>query len=113
MGQEATARIHAKGIGVIESAKARVEGVVYPELRSNFGIPLTREIATKYPAMEKMVGPLCWREGECVEPPALKTKKNVCKIFDRFKHELEKIPTERTLEELLKLLDEPYKTFTV
>lgn len=112
LGQEAAARIYVKGAGVIESAKARVEGVVYPELRSNFSIPLTRELA-KYPELKKQIGPLCWREGKCIEPSTLKTRKNVCKIFDELKHELEKIPTERTLGELLQMLDEPYGTFTI
>jgi hypothetical protein len=110
LGQQAFANIYAKGAGVIESSKARVDGVVYPELRSNFGIPLTRRLA-KYSDLKKLVGPLCWRERKCIEPPALKTKENICPVYPVFIRAKGK--WEKPLSEILNLLGEDCGTFKV
>ena len=107
LGQEAKAMVYGKGSGVIETSKARSEGVAQGEIRNVVGIPLTIEL-TKYPELKKEIGPRCWREKRCIEPAIFKTKKQVCKAFLKSKGNWQ-----GTLEELLEILKEPYKTFLV
>jgi len=107
LGQEAQSIIYGKGAQVIETSKARSEGVVQWEIRNKVGIPITEELA-KYPNLRKEIGPRCWREKRCLEPATFKTKKNICKAF---------IQTggnwKGSLEELLKTLKEPYDSFSI
>jgi hypothetical protein len=107
LGQEAMAMIYGKGSGVIETSKARSEGVAQWELRNVVGIPITKELA-KYQELRKEIGPRCWREKRCIEPATFKTKKQICKAFLQTKGNWQ-----GTLEELLKILEEPYETFTI
>ena len=103
LGQGARANIYAKGSGVLEHSKARSCGVAQWEIRNVVGIPLTRALAT-YEVLRREIGPRCWRQGICLEPATFKTKKNVCPVFAQGWKE-------KSLEELLELLSELYKTF--
>jgi len=107
LGQEAMATIYGKGIGIIETSRARSEGVAQWEIRNAVGIPLTRELV-KYENLRNEIGPRCWREKRCIEPATFKTKKAVCKAFQECGGKWEK-----SLEELLKTLEEPYETLNV
>jgi hypothetical protein len=107
LGQEAKAMIYGKGSGVIETSKARSEGVAQWEIRNIVGIPLTRELA-KYPELRKEIGPRCWREKRCIEPATFKIKKQICRAF-----ELSGGNWQGSLEELLEVLRKPYETFTI
>ncbi|KPJ57262.1 hypothetical protein AMJ49_01510 [Parcubacteria bacterium DG_74_2] len=107
MGQEATAMIYGKGAQIIETSKARSEGVAQWEIRNKIGIPITEKLA-KYEGLRKEIGPRCWREGRCTEPATFKTKKSICKAFVESGGNWQK-----SLEELLKILSEPYGTFEI
>ena len=107
IGQEAASVIYGRGSGIVESSKARSEGVAQWEIRNRVGIPLTEELA-KYPELGKEIGPRCWRENRCIEPATFKTKKAVCNAFNKSKGRWQ-----GGLEELLKVLREPYETFHV
>lgn len=107
LGQEAKAIVYGKGAGIIETSKARSEGVAQWEIRNALGIPITKELA-KYKELEREIGPRCWREKRCIEPATFKTKKAICKAFLKSKGNWQ-----GTLEELLKILQEDYKTFSV
>lgn len=106
LGQEARAMIYGKGAALIETARARSDGVAQWEIRNVVGIPLTKELA-KY-GLEKEIGPRCWREGRCLEPATFKTKKNICKAFEKARGNWR-----GTLEELLEILSENYETFMI
>jgi len=106
LGQEAKAMIYGKGSGLIETSRARSEGVAQWEIRNTVGIPLTKELA-RYPELRKEIGPRCWREGRCIEPPTFKSKKSVCEVFLRSGGNWQ-----GTLRELLQTLSEPYRVFT-
>jgi len=106
LGQEAKAMIYGKGSGLIETSRARSEGVAQWEIRNTVGIPLTKELA-RYPELRKEIGPRCWREGKCIEPPTFKSKKSVCEVFLRSGGNWQ-----GTLRELLQTLSEPYRVFT-
>ena len=80
LGQEAQSLIYGKGAQVIETSKARSEGVAQWEIRNKVGIPITEELA-KYPSLINEIGPRCWREKRCLEPATFKTKKSVCQAF--------------------------------
>jgi thymidylate synthase ThyX len=105
LGQEAKARVYGKGSGVIETSRARSEGVAQWEIRNEVGIPITESLA-KYPKLIREIGPRCWREGKCIEPATFKTKKSVCKAF-----EIAGGKWKGSLSELLATLTEPYQTF--
>ncbi|MFC1663603.1 FAD-dependent thymidylate synthase [Patescibacteria group bacterium] len=107
LGQEAESTIYAKGSGILEASTARSEGVAQWEIRNKVGIPITRELA-KYKELRKKIGPRCWREGKCIEPPMFKTKKSVCRAFEKSGGKWK-----GTLEELIETLTEPYETFEV
>jgi len=107
LGQEAKAMIYGKGAAVIETSKARSEGVAQWEIRNVVGIPVTRELA-KYPELRKAIGPRCWREGICIEPATFKTKKSICPAFAKAGGRWQ-----GTLEELIEVLREPYETFVI
>ena len=107
LGQEAKAMIYGKGSGVIETSRARSEGVAQWEIRNTVGIPITRELA-KYPELRKEIGPRCRREGICIEPATFKTKKSVCPAFAKAGGKWQ-----GSLEELLQTLTESYETFTI
>jgi hypothetical protein len=107
LGQEAKSMIYGKGSGVIETSRARSEGVAQWEIRNVVGIPLTMELA-KYPELRKQIGPRCWREKRCIEPATFKTKKQICRAF-----ELSGGNWQGTLEELLETLTESYQTFLI
>jgi hypothetical protein len=99
--------LHGKGYGVIETSKARCEGVAQWEIRNCAGIPITLELA-KYNALRKEIGPRCWREGKCIEPKTFKTEKNICRAFKVAHGKWNK-----SLEELIELLKEPCESFKV
>lgn len=107
LGQEASAIIYGKGAGVIETSKARAEGVAQWEERNVVGIPITTQLA-KYEELRKEIGPRCWREKRCIEPDTFKTKKQICRAF-----ELSGGNWQGTLEELLETLKVFYETFSV
>lgn len=107
LGQEAAATIYGKGAGVIETAKSRVEGVAQWEIRNVVGIPLTRKLA-KLEGLARKVGPRCWREGICIEPPTFKTKKAICPSFAKSGGKWQ-----GSLDELMDILEEPYQRFTL
>jgi thymidylate synthase ThyX len=107
LGQEAGAMVYGKGYGVLETSKVRSEGVAQWEIRNHVGIPLTLKLA-KYNELRGKIGPRCWREHRCIEPKTFKEKKSVCKAFLLAKGEWNK-----SLEELLGLLREPYETFEI
>jgi len=107
LGQEAQSSIYGKGAQVIETSKARSEGVVQWEIRNKVGIPITEELA-KYPSLIREIGPRCWRERRCLEPATFKTKKNICKAFLQAGGNWK-----GTLEELLEVLKEPYDIFSI
>ncbi len=107
LGQEASSIIYGKGYGVIETSKARSEGVAQWEIRNKVGIPLTLRLA-KYNELRNKIGPRCWREKRCIEPETFKKKKSICKAFNVAKGKWDK-----SLEELLELLKEPYETFNI
>jgi hypothetical protein len=107
LGQEAQSSIYGKGAQVVETSRARSEGVVQWEIRNKVGIPITEELA-KYPSLRREIGPRCWRERRCLEPATFKTKKNVCKAFFQAGGNWK-----GTLEELLELLKESYDSFTI
>ncbi|MDI6591901.1 MAG: FAD-dependent thymidylate synthase [Patescibacteria group bacterium] len=107
MGQEAGAMIYGKGFPIIETSRARSEGVAQWEIRNKVGIPITEELA-KYQELRKEIGPRCWREKRCIEPETFKTKKAICKAFEKARGNWQ-----GTLEELLETLREPSETFIV
>jgi len=107
LGQEATSMIYGKGLGIIETSKARSEGVAQWEIRNRVGIPLTERLA-EFPEFQQKIGPRCWREGKCIEPSTFKTKKNVCKAFAKSGGNWK-----GSLKELLEVLKEPYQTFSI
>jgi len=107
LGQKARAKIFSFGSAVLENSKARSEGVAQWEIRNVVGIPITFELA-KYKELRKEIGPRCWREKRCIEPPTFKIKKQVCKAFLQSKGNWQ-----GNLEELLEILRENYETFTV
>ncbi|MDI6602813.1 MAG: FAD-dependent thymidylate synthase [Patescibacteria group bacterium] len=107
LGQEAGSVIYGKGSPVIETSRARSEGVAQWEIRNKVGIPITKELA-KYQELRKEIGPRCWREGNCIEPETFKTKKSICKAFN-----LTRGRWQGTLEELLEVLREPYQIFEI
>ena len=107
LGQEASSMVHGKGYGVIETSKARSEGVAQWEIRNRVGIPITLELA-KYDELRRKIGPRCWREGRCIEPKTFKEEKSICKAFRVANGEWNK-----SLEELLELLKETYETFEI
>jgi hypothetical protein len=79
LGQQARFKLKAKGYGIVETAKERVEGVAQWEIRNTVGIPLTKKLSN-YEELRKEIGPRCYREGRCTEPPNFKNKFNVCPI---------------------------------
>jgi thymidylate synthase ThyX len=107
LGQRAKSMIYGKGFQVIEMSKARSEGVAQWEIRNEVGIPITRKLA-KYKELIEEIGPRCWREGQCKEPQTFKTKNNICKAFSQAGGNWK-----GSLEELLKVLEEPYETFVI
>ncbi len=107
LGQKAEAMIYGKGSAVIETSRARSEGVAQWEIRNEVGIPITKELA-KYPELRAQIGPNCWRIGKCIEPATFKTKKSVCKAFSKAGGNWK-----GTLEELLEILEEPCETFEI
>ena len=107
LGQVASSIIYGKGAGIIETSRARSEGVAQWEIRNEVGIPLTRELA-KHKELRDQIGPRCWREGRCIEPTTFKTRKQVCRAF-----EISNGNWKGSLEELLDVLSEPYETFTI
>jgi len=107
LGQEAQSLIYGKGAQIIETSKARSEGVAQWEIRNKVGIPITEELA-KYPSLINEIGPRCWREKRCLEPATFKTKKSVCQAFLKAGGNWK-----GTLEELLKTLKKPYNTFSI
>lgn len=107
LGQEAKSVIYGKGLQIIETSRARCEGVAQWEIRNAVGIPITRELA-KYPDLRSQIGPNCWHMGKCIEPATFKTKKSICKAFSQTGGNWT-----GALEELLDVLTEHYETFTV
>jgi hypothetical protein len=107
LGQEAGAIVYGKSYGVIETSKARSEGVAQWEIRNRIGIPITLELA-KYDSLRKEIGPRCWRERICIEPRTFVREKNVCKAY-----KVANGKWNRSLEELIELLRESYETFKV
>jgi len=105
LGQQARAMIYGKGFQVIETSRARSEGVAQWEIRNAVGIPLTRRLA-EHPDLRAQIGPDCWRIGKCFQPSTFKTKKNVCRAFAQSGGNWK-----GTLEELLEILSERYETF--
>ncbi len=108
LGQQAKAKIYAKGFGIIKTSRARSEGVAQWEIRSSLGVPLTRKLAENYPALKKDIGPNCWREGKCREPETFKTKEAVCPAFTKWGG---RKPS--NLKKCLDVLEENYKTFKI
>ena len=107
LGQEAESMIYGKGLQVIETSRARSEGVAQWEIRNAVGIPLTRRLA-ECPGLRKQIGPDCWRIGKCFQPATFKTKKNACRAFSQAGGNWK-----GTLEELLKTLTEHHQVFRV
>lgn len=107
LGQEAASILHSKGWGVIETSRARSEGVAQWEIRTKVGIPITKELA-KFEELRHQIGPRCWREKRCIEPETLKRKFQRCLAFEKSLGKWE-----GSLEELLDLLTEEYTVFTV
>jgi thymidylate synthase ThyX len=107
LGQDACSMIYGKGFGVIETSRARSEGVAQWEIRNKVGIPLTLELA-KHNELRKEIGPRCWREGRCIEPKTFREKKSSCKAF-----KIGGGKWEKSLEELLELHKEPYEIFEI
>lgn len=107
LGQGTRVNIYGNSFGVLDSSRARSEGVAQWEIRNQFGIPLTESLL-RYPELQKQIGPRCWREKRCIEPPTFKKKKNICKAYQK-----EKGNWQGTLEELIDVLREPRKTFFV
>jgi hypothetical protein len=107
LGQEARAMVYGKGYGIIETSKARSEGVAQWEIRNKVGIPLTRELA-KYDELRNEIGPRCWREKRCIEPRTFREVKNICKVF-----KITQGKWNKSLEELLEMLRESYRTFRI
>jgi len=107
LGQTAKAMIYGKGFQVIETSRARSEGVAQWEIRDAVGIPLTKELA-KFSFLKNQIGPRCWREKICIEPSTFKTKKAICPAFFIAKGKWKK-----NLDELLKVLKTSYKKFNV
>ena len=99
---------YGKGHGVIETSRARSEGVAQWEIRNEVGIPLTRELMMKYGDLWNQIGPRCWREGRCIEPETFKHKYQVCPAFEAAGGKWNK-----SLEELLELLKVSYGTFEI
>ncbi|MEM5766156.1 MAG: FAD-dependent thymidylate synthase [Candidatus Aenigmatarchaeota archaeon] len=109
LGQQADARLYGSGYGLIDLSKERSEGVAQWEIRSKVGIPVTKELA-KFQEIRNKIGPRCYREGRCIEPLTFKTKMAICPSF-----KVAGGKWDRSLEELLDLLDESSKfsVFTV
>ena len=107
LGQEAESMIYAKGLQVIETSRARSEGVAQWEIRNQVGIPITKELA-KHKELEKEIGPRCWRENRCIEPQTFRIEENVCKAFSQAGGNWK-----GTLEELLETLTEHHQVFRV
>ena len=107
LGQGARANIYGNSFGILDSSRARSEGVAQWEIRNQFGIPLTESLL-KYPELQEQIGPRCWREKRCIEPPTFKKTKNVCKVYQKVKGNWQ-----GTLKDLLDVLREPRKTFFV
>ena len=107
LGQEAHSLIYGKGAQVVETSRARSEGVAQWEIRNKVGIPITEELA-KYQSLRGEIGPRCWREKRCIEPPTFKTKKSICNAFSKAGGNWK-----GTLEELLEVLKRPYGTFSI
>ncbi len=107
LGQEAKSKVSGSGKGILETSKKRCCGVVLGELRSNFAVPITRELA-KYDELKNEIGPRCWRENRCLEPATFKTKKNKCPVFEKY---LGKKPED--FDKILDLLYEPCQVVVV
>ena len=107
MGQEAKSMIYGKGAGVIETSRARSCGVAQWEIRNKVGIPITEKLAS-YLELRKKIGPRCWREGECREPPTFRTRIQICKAF-----EISGGTWKGSLEELLEVLKQTYDEFVI
>jgi len=107
LGQGTRANIYGNSFGILDSSRARSEGVAQWEIRNQFGIPLTESLL-RYPELQEQIGPRCWREKRCIEPPTFKKTKNICKAYQK-----EKGNWQGTLKELLDVLREPRKTFFV
>jgi len=107
LGQEAKAILYGKGAAVLETSKARSEGVAQWEIRNKVGIPITEELS-KHSSLINEIGPRCWREKRCLEPATFKTKKSTCQAFLKAGGNWK-----GTLEELLKTLKKPYETFSI
>jgi len=107
LGQEAQSLIYGKGAQVIETSRARSEGVAQWEIRNKVGIPITEELS-KHSSLINEIGPRCWREKRCLEPATFKTKKSTCQAFLKAGGNWK-----GTLEELLKTLKKPYETFSI
>jgi len=108
LGQQASSMIYGNGPSIIETSKSRSEGVAQWEIRNKVGIPITKEFLKQKESLGKTIGPRCWREGRCIEPKTFKEKKNVCRAFLR-----DKGHWQGSLEELLRVLEEPYDTFKI
>ncbi len=108
LGQRAKAKIFGKGIGVLNTSRARSEGVAQWEIRKEVGIKLTRELIKKYPQFKEKVGPHCWRKGFCKEDGTFKTKEATCPAFKKWGG---KKPS--SLKECLDTLEEKYEIFNL
>ena len=107
LGQETSSILHSKGYGIIETSRARSEGVAQWEIRTKVGVPITKELA-KFEALRHLIGPRCWREKRCIEPGTFKKKFQRCPSFEKSLGKWE-----GSLEELLDLLTEKYMVFLV
>jgi hypothetical protein len=107
LGQRTKANVYGNSFGVLDSSRARSEGVAQWEIRNQFGIPLTRELL-KYQELTDKIGPRCWREGMCTEPSTFKKKKGFCPVYA-----LEGKWKKKSLVELLEILSEPHEKFIV
>lgn len=105
LGQKIYSKFYGYGNSIIKISQIRSCGAAQWEIRNNIGIPIL-EILEKYKINN--IGPLCYREGVCIEPAIFKTKKAYCPIFNEFKGFF----TSLTFKDLAKL-KEKYKIFKI
>jgi len=98
LGQQARFKLKAKGYGIITTAQERTEGVAQWEIRNVIGIPITKELLA-YDEFKHEIGPRCYRENICTEPPNFRKKFNTCPV------QAAGGAKGKSIEEILELLD--------
>ncbi|MEM1577461.1 MAG: FAD-dependent thymidylate synthase [Candidatus Pacearchaeota archaeon] len=106
LGQKARGKLYGCGNSIIKISQVRACGSSQWEIRNSIGLPIFEKLK-KYNIDN--IGPLCYREGTCIEPTTFKTKKGYCKIFNEFNGLFGNLNS----KDIINKLKEKYQTFKI